>query len=137
MTAQKGKDLLLKIDTSGGGSFTTVAGLRSRQIAFNAESVDVTDAESTGRWRELLDGAGVKRASLSGSGIFKDASTDETVRQVFFDGLIRDWQVVVPDFGTLEGPFQVTALEYAGEHNGELTYEIALESGGAIAFTAA
>ena len=64
-------------------------------------------------------------------------STDETVRQVFFDGLIRDWQVVVPDFGTLEGPFQITALEYAGEHNGELTYEMALESGGAIAFTAA
>ena len=137
MTAQKGKDLLLKIDATGSGGFTTVAGLRSRQIAFNAESVDVTDAESAGRWRELLDGAGVKRASVAGSGIFKDASTDETVRQVFFDGLIRDWQVVVPDFGTLEGPFQITALEYAGEHNGELTYEMALESGGAIAFTAA
>ncbi len=137
MVAQKGKDLLLKIDTTGSGDFSTVAGLRSRQIAFNAESVDVTDAESAGRWRELLEGAGVKRASLSGSGIFKDAATDESVRQVFFDGTIRDWQVIVPDFGTLEGPFQVTALEYSGEHNGELAYELALESAGAIAFTAA
>ena len=137
MTAQKGKDLLLKIDTTGGGAFTTVAGLRSRQIALNAESVDVTDAESAGRWRELLEGAGVKRASVSGSGIFKDASTDATVRQVFFDGTIRDWQVIVPDFGTLEGAFQITALEYSGEHNGELAYELALESAGAITFTAA
>ncbi|MCB1487036.1 MAG: phage major tail protein, TP901-1 family [Bauldia sp.] len=137
MTAQKGKDLLLKIDTTGGGAFTTVAGLRSRQIAFNAESVDVTDAESAGRWRELLEGAGVKRASVSGSGIFKDATTDATVRQVFFDGTIRDWQVIVPDFGTLEGAFQITALEYSGEHNGELAYELALESAGAISFTAA
>ena len=137
MTAQKGKDLLLKIDTTGGGAFTTVAGLRSRQIAFNAESVDVTDAESAGRWRELLEGAGVKRASVSGSGIFKDASTDATVRQVFFDGTIRYWQVIVPDFGTLEGAFQITALEYSGEHNGELAYELALESAGAITFTAA
>ncbi len=103
--------------------------MRSRQIAFNAESVDVTDAESSGRWRELLAGAGVKRASVSGSGIFKDASTDATIRQVFFDGTIRDWQVIVPDFGTLQGPFQVTALEYSGEHDGELAYEIALEVG--------
>jgi TP901-1 family phage major tail protein len=137
MVAQKGKDLLLKIDTTGSGDFATVAGLRSRQIAFNAESVDVTDAESAGRWRELLEGAGVKRASLSGSGIFKDAATDESVRQVFFGGTIRDWQVIVPDFGTLQGPFQVTALEYSGEHNGELAYDLALESAGAIAFTAA
>src|SRR5687768_3290162 len=120
MVAQKGKDLLLKIDATGSGGFTTVAGLRSRQIAFNAESVDVTDAESSGRWRELLAGAGVKRAGVSGSGIFKDASTDATIRQVFFDGTIRDWQVIVPDFGTISGPFQVTALEYSGEHDGEL-----------------
>ncbi len=137
MVAQKGKDLLLKIDATGSGGFTTVAGLRSRQIAFNAESVDVTDAESSGRWRELLAGAGVKRAGVSGSGIFKDASTDATIRQVFFDGTIRDWQVIVPDFGTISGPFQLTALEYSGEHDGELAYEIALESAGAIAFAAA
>ena len=137
MTAQKGKDLLLKIDATGSGGFVTVAGLRSRQIAFNAESVDVTDADSAGRWRELLEGAGVRRAGVSGAGIFRDASTDATIRQVFFDGTIRDWQVIVPDFGTIEGPFQVTALEYAGEHDGELGYEIALESAGALAFTAA
>jgi TP901-1 family phage major tail protein len=137
MVAQKGKDLLLKIDATGSGGFTTVAGLRSRQIAFNAESVDVTDTESTGRWRELLEGAGIRRASVSGSGIFKDAASDATIRQVFFDGTIRDWQVIVPDFGTIEGPFQVTALEYAGEHDGEVAYEIALESAGAIGFSAA
>ena len=136
MTAQKGKDLLLKIDSDRAGTFQTVAGLRARRIAFNAESVDVTDADSAGRWRELLEGAGVKRASISGSGIFRDAGSDEAVRTVFFDGAIRDWQVIVPDFGTLAGAFQVTALEYSGEHNGELAYQMALESVGAIAFTA-
>jgi TP901-1 family phage major tail protein len=64
MAAQKGKDLLLKMHDGAG--FVTVAGLRSRRIAFNAETVDVTHAESTERWRELLAGAGVKRASVSG-----------------------------------------------------------------------
>jgi TP901-1 family phage major tail protein len=136
MTAQKGKDLLLKIDSDGAGTFVTVAGLRSRRIAFNAESVDISNADSAGRWRELLAGAGVKRASISGAGIFKDAATDATVRQVFFDGTIRNWQVIVPDFGTLAGAFQVTSLEYSGEHNGEVAYELALESAGEISFTA-
>ena len=54
MTAQKGKDLLIKI--YDGSSYTTVAGLRTRSLTFNAESIDTTNAESTGQWRELLDG---------------------------------------------------------------------------------
>ena len=134
MAAQKGKDLLVKI--ADGAGFTTVAGLRSRRIVFNAETVDITHAESVDRWRELLDGAGVKRASISGRGLFKDASTDELMRQTFFDGAVKDFQIVIPDFGTVAGAFQITSLEFAGDHNGEVTYEMALESAGALTFTA-
>ena len=74
MPAQKGKDLLIKMD-DGAGGFVTVAGLRARQLAFNAEAVDVTHAESAGRWRELLGGAGVRRAAISGAGVFKDEAS--------------------------------------------------------------
>lgn len=137
MGAQKGKDLLLKLDFNQTSTFATVAGMRSRRIAFNAEPIDITNADSAGRWRELLEGAGVRRAAIAGSGIFKDDAADADVRSLFFDGGIRDWQVVVPDFGTIEGPFQVTGLEYAGEHDGEVAYEIALESAGAMSFAAA
>jgi len=135
MGAQKGRDLLLKIG-DGAGGFTTLAGLRARGITFNAETVDVTHAESVGRWRELLDGAGVKRASLSGAGVFRDEASDALARQAFFDGTVALWQVVVPDFGTLEGPFQITSLEYRGDHSAEVTFDIALESAGALSFTA-
>jgi TP901-1 family phage major tail protein len=134
MGAQKGKDLLVKIDSGSG--FVTVAGLRSRRIAFNAELVDITHAESADRWRELLAGAGVKRASISGRGLFKDASSDALVRQAFFDGAVNHAQVIVPDFGTIEGLFQISSLEFAGEHNGEVTFDLALESAGALTFTA-
>ncbi|MBS0536878.1 MAG: phage major tail protein, TP901-1 family [Proteobacteria bacterium] len=135
MTAQKGKDLLIKI--ADGAGYTTVAGLRTRRLAFNAETVDVTHAESANRWRELLDGAGVKRAALSGRGLFKDAATDELMRQTFFDGAVKTYQVVIPGFGTVTGSFQITSLEYAGEHNGEVTYDVAMESAGEVTFTAA
>jgi len=134
MAAQKGKDLLIKI--ADGAGFATVAGLRSRRIAFNAETVDITHAESAERWRELLDGAGVKRAAVSGRGLFKDAASDALMRQTFFEGAVKTFQLVIPDFGTVEGPFQIVSLEFAGEHNGEVTYELALESAGALTFAA-
>lgn len=135
MSAQKGKDLLIKL-ADGAGGFETVAGLRTRQLAFNAETVDVTNADSAGRWRELLAGAGMRRAAMSGSGVFKDASTDARMRSIFFDGGIETLQVVVPDFGRIEGPFQITGLEYRGDHAGEVTFDMALESAGALSFTA-
>ena len=134
MAAQKGKDLLVKIDDAG--SYVTVAGLRTRRLAFNAETVDITHAESAGRWRELLEGAGIKRASISGRGLFKDAATDTLMRATFFDSAVKNYQIVIQDFGTVTGPFQITSLEFAGEHNGEVTYELSLESAGALTFTA-
>lgn len=136
MAVQNGKDLLVKIDMSGSGSFQTVAGLRATRVSFNAESVDVTSLESAGGWRELLAGAGVKSAAISGSGIFRDEASDERVRQIFFDGEMPDFQVVIPDFGTIEGRFQITAIEYAGNHDGEATYELSLASAGQLVFTA-
>src|SRR5256714_11513506 len=102
MAAQKGKDLLVKI--ADGASFVTVAGLRTRRLTFNAEAVDVTHAESAGRWRELLDGAGIKRAGVSGRGLFKDAASDALVRQTFFDGAVKAYQIAIPGFGTVARP---------------------------------
>lgn len=136
MAAQNGKDLLIKLDMTGGGSFQTVAGLRATRLSFNAESIDVTSVESLGGWRELLGGAGVKSAGVSGSGVFRDEGTDERARQIFFDGATPDFQIIIPDFGVIEGAFMVTSIEYAGSHNGEATYELSLASAGPLSFTA-
>lgn len=137
MAAQKGRDLLLKVDSTGSGPFVTVAGLRARAISFNAETVDITHQESAGQWRELLAGAGVKSARLSGSGIFKDAASDALVRSYVFDGTIRAGQVLIPDFGTVEGPFQIASFELSGRHDAEVAFDVTLESAGQLAFTAA
>lgn len=137
MAAQKGKDLLLKLDSDGSGTYLTVAGLRTRTLAFNSASVDITHTESAGRWRELLEGAGAKSARVSGAGLFKDQASDELIRSYVFAGTIRDWQVVVPDFGTVAGPFQITAFELSGAHDGEVAFDMTLESAGELSFTAA
>jgi TP901-1 family phage major tail protein len=137
MTAQRGRDLLIKIGDGGSPeSFTSVAGLKATSLAFNAQTVDVTNADSAGMWRELLEG-GIKSASLSGSGVFKDAASDAALRQAFFDGTTMNYQVVVPGFGIVEGPFRITQLQYDGPHDGEVKVSLALASAGALAFTAA
>jgi TP901-1 family phage major tail protein len=135
MAAQAGKDLLVKLD-DGTGNFITVAGLRTRQLTFNADAVDVTDQDSVGRWRELLSGAGARHATISGTGIFKDGASDALVQQVFFNATIRNFAFVVPGFGTVQGPFLITALVYKADHAQGVMFDLTVESAGAIAFTA-
>jgi TP901-1 family phage major tail protein len=135
MAAQQGKAILIRID-DGTGTKIPVAGLRSKTLSFNGEAVDATSADSADGWRELLAGAGVKTMSVSGAGVFTDASVDERMRAVFFGNGIADFELIIPDFGAVSGLFQITALEYAGEYNGEATYSLSLESAGPLGFAA-
>ena len=68
--------------------------------------------------------------------MFRDEASDARMRQTFFDGIIDAFQIVVPGFGTIEGLFQITSLEYRGDHAGEVTFDMALDSAGPLAFTA-
>ena len=134
MAAQKGSDLLIKVD-DGTGTFHTACGIRSKSISFNTETVDVTDSCSAGRWRELLAGAGVRSATITGSGIFKDQDMEDDIRRYFFDGLPFDAQFIIPDFGIIEGPWAITSLDYSGEYNGEVTFSMTFESAGQLVWT--
>jgi TP901-1 family phage major tail protein len=134
MGAQRGQDMLLKIDD--GGSYLTLAGLRSRSIALNSESIDVTTGDAPERWRELLGGAGVRRASITASGIFRDSDSDARLRSLFFGDAIADFQIILPDFGALQGSFQILSLDYTGSHESAVTFDIALESAAALTFVA-
>ena len=135
MTVQQGAALLLKIRMDD-ASYRTVAGMRSQEIAFNADPVDMTHAESAGRWRELLAASGVRSVQIEGQGIFTDAASDARFRSLFFDGGHPDCRIVLPDFGTLSGLFAITGLSYLGSYEGELAWQIELQSAGEIRFAA-
>lgn len=135
MGGQRGRDILLKID-DGASGYETLAGIRTRRIALSAGAVDATNADSPEGWRELIAGAGVKSVRVSGAGVFKDAASDERMRAAFFGNMIETWQLVVPDFGTLTGPFQITVLDWSGAHDGEAEFSVTLESAGAVSFGA-
>ena len=134
MAAQKGRDLLLKIDSTGAGVYITVAGLRANTLTFNSEVVDASSQDSTGAWKELLAGAGLKSAQIKGQGIFKNAASDTLIRGYFFNGSIVNWQIVIPSFGTVTGPFQIASLDFSGKHDGEIAFDLSLVSAGVLTF---
>jgi TP901-1 family phage major tail protein len=136
MAAQKGREILLKVGDGGGSEiFTTIAGLRAKSIKLGESNVDVTNADSPNAWRELLEGAGIKNFSVSGSGVFKDSASEETVRSLKFAGTHRNWQIIIPNFGIIQAKCQITDLEYTGNHDGEATYSLTLESAGEPTWT--
>ena len=113
-----------------------VAGIRARTISLSAGLIDATTAQSPQAWRELIAGAGSKRAEVAGSGVFKDAASDARIRQAYFDGEAARFRLIVPDFGVLAGPFVISELTYGGEHEVEATFAIRLSSAGLITFDA-
>ncbi|MBI3438912.1 MAG: phage major tail protein, TP901-1 family [Proteobacteria bacterium] len=136
MAGQKGRDVLIKIGNGADPEvFATVAGIRAKTISLNAKSVDGTSGESADAWRELIAGAGVKSASVSGSGVFKDAASDAAIQQAFFAQASKTFQLVIPDFGVLQGRFLIEALDYSGDHDGEAAFAITLASAGVVSFT--
>lgn len=137
MAGQKGRDVLIKIGDGGEPeTFATVAGVRAKTISLNARTVDGTSGESPQAWRELIAGAGVKSASVSGAGVFKDAASDAALQQAFFAQSVQSFQLVIPDFGAIEGPFLIESLDYTGDHDGEAAFAITLASAGALSFSA-
>jgi len=104
----------------------TAAGLRAKTLRFNARPIDVTDSGSAQAWRELLPGAGVKSAEISGAGIFRDRPSDGAVRTAFFSQTELECQFILPDFGVIDGAFLVSSLSYAGTYQGEASFDISL-----------
>jgi len=136
MTADSGRGFLVKIGDGGNPeTFATVAGMRTTSLTLNATSVDITNKDSGG-WRELLSGAGLRRMSISGSGVFTDSAAEASLRTKALAGVLANYEIVFDNGDSFTGAFQVTALDYSGDHNGERTYTLALESSGPIVFEA-
>jgi TP901-1 family phage major tail protein len=132
MSAQKGSAFLLKVgDGQAPVAYATVAGLRTTQLSVNGEMVAITSKDSGG-WRELLSGAGVRSVSVSAAGIFTGSAAELRVKASALAGVIDDYRLAFEGGETLTGRFLVTRLDYAGDHNGERSYTLNLESSGAV-----
>lgn len=137
MPTQNGLLVLIKIGNGGGPeTFATLGGLRVSRLALNNQALNASHYDS-GAWRQLMSGAGVRSLTLTGTGAFTDAASEETLRGYAFAGTANNYQFIFANGDMAAGTFLVTAYERSGAQEGEEIYNIALASAGTITFTAA
>lgn len=135
--AQKGRLVLISIgDGASVETFAEIAGLRSKTITINNETVDITTSDDA-PWRTLLDDTGLRSFSVSGSGVFQDVASVNSVEDLAMSGLLNNFELAFENGDIFAGAFQITSLEYAGEHTAEQTYSVSFESSGIITLTRA
>lgn len=135
MAAKHGRDFLLKTGTGVGA--VTVAAMTTTSFSVNSEVIDATNKDSANRARELLEGSGVATMSVSAAGILQGGAQFGTLFNAVKMGTFDDYTLVFNGGDKIEGSFQITTLEAAGEMNGAQTYSISLENAGDFTFTAA
>ncbi len=132
-----GKDMLIKADINGDGTYTTIAGAQTRSLTMNGELVDITNQDSEGNWREAVAGVSVKSMTISTDGILPQGVTFATLNDIYRNQIGGGymWQVYMPGLGKYEGRYVMTNLELTGEQNGVVKFSTTLESSGPVDFT--
>ena len=128
MSASPGRNLLLRVNTSG-STFVTAGGLRTKQVKRMTAKVDVTTADSAGRWQELLPGAAVQSLSFSASDfVWLNDAAYQAFKTAFEGGTLVVCQVVYPGSGYYQGNFVITQLDDSAAFDKEITSSVTLES---------
>lgn len=136
MTAQKGKDVVLKI---GDGvtpveGFTTIGGMRLTRLTAGRDALAASDAAS-GPWRRLHVAGGVRRVSLRGEGVFSDSVAEDALRIQALGGDSANYELHFGNGDRLSGAFVVTEYERFGDVRDAEAFRVALESSGAVSYS--
>ena len=87
---QKGAMFVLQADI--GGTYTTLAAMRSTSMTINSETVEVTDKAFL--FRELLENAGISSVSVKSSGVCSDDASYEFIKTKVLIGAVVDCKLL-------------------------------------------
>ena len=134
MAAGSGRDVAIY---SGDGAspevFTKIAAFRANSFAINGQAVDISD--KTNNERVLLSGGGLKAYSMSGSGVFKDAVVEETLRSQADAQTLDNYEFRFSDGSKYMGAFQVVNYERSGDHDNAELFSCSFEGSGTMTYT--
>lgn len=141
MAQQKGRLLLIKresTDPQAAGTFETVGGFRDRSLETSLNVVDTTvpDRDNPNAVPQRTNVAGIVDHSFSGSGLFDDHEIGKAVADDNRLGNAANYQIIVPGYGTYEGPFIVSKFAWNGGMEGNLEFSADFVPAGALSFTA-
>lgn len=112
--------------------YRTLGGLRTKELSFSSEAVDVTNVDSN-EWKTMLDNSGVRSCSFSGGGVY----TSELVFLEFRSDFLNNANTCVllldaKSKEVIEGCFKISELSISGSYDGEGEYSVSGESSGPI-----
>ena len=131
MTAQKGKDLLLKMTpmAQGASRLSPVCGRDARVQRGGRGHHRRRFGRALAR---ASDGAGVRPRASPAAASSRTPPPTRRCARYFFNGTVRDWQVIVPELGTVEGPFRSRASNMPASTTARSPFDMGLESAGAL-----
>jgi TP901-1 family phage major tail protein len=132
MVGYSGNLVLLKIKDEN-NKYQTIGGMRTTRFLLNNQLIDISN-KTSGRWRDLLSGAGTSSVSITGSGVFTNSESEKLVRNAAFDHEKMNFIIIFGNGDKLVGSFVISTYERVGNISEEEVYNVALESSGKISY---
>ncbi len=131
-----GRKFRVKMESSpASGTFNTIGNMKSTSFSMSVEGIDITDFDSTGNWKELLEG-GVKSVEIALAGNLSSNAIQKQLRAAAFAGAILNFKLTSDLGDAFEGAFQVQGCERTGENKDAEQFTTKLASHGEIEYTA-
>lgn len=139
MAGQSGLTWALSVRTTASpAAYTAIAGIRTKSFKINNNAVDVTTAESTGRWKELLGDAGQVELEIDASGLYQKDAPGHLLPSLVASGAATVFQLVSAASSagvTIVGSFIVSEYNLTAAYNEAATFTVKLMSTGAPTIT--
>jgi TP901-1 family phage major tail protein len=132
MSPQSGSLLLLKLQNEQ-KEFLTIGGMRANKFILNNNLIDAS-CKTSGKWRAVLDKAGISFATVTGAGVFTDSASERLLQEIAFLNKLQNYQLCFANGDILQGCFLITNYERTGNFGEEDTYAISLESSGELKY---
>ena len=139
MAGQSGLTWALSVRTTASpAAYTAIAGLRTRSFKINNNAVDVTTAESSNRWREMLGDVGQVELEIDAAGLYQKDAPGHLLPTLVASGASTVFQLVSASSSagiTIVGSFIVTEYQASAAYNEAATFTVKLMSTGAPTIT--
>lgn len=126
MAQQNARELAIKRETSpGSGSFIYVCGIRTRSFQMSNAQIDTTVPNCNDPSQPIIATAAPGRQTIqfSGDGLFNNNTAGKAIADdVRLQSSDINYQVMVPGYGTFEGPFFISDFEWSGDMEDPLAF---------------
>jgi TP901-1 family phage major tail protein len=131
MAKSPGRDGTLFI--SNGSSYISVGGLRNKSIKFDESNVDITTADSSGRWKEMIAGAGVRSVEIDCTGMFDRDAGMKLAIAAFNNGAKATMRFTHTGIGMqIDSDFIIDSFSIDSPYDGAVGFSLKVTSAAAV-----